>query len=230
MADIFSSLWSGMCAAGPAEQAATILGILGVWLMIRESLWAFPVGLVQVCLSAWVFFEARLYADMGLQAVFFAVLAYGWWHWTHPDGHARGELPVSGLSLRGRLGSISAGLVCTALWGWCLSRYTDAAMPYRDAFITAFSIVAQWLQARKKLENWHAWILVNATAAPVYWLNGLYWFAFLYTLFLFMALGGFIEWRRSALRASSGAAAAPASAATPASASTATKPATPALP
>jgi nicotinamide mononucleotide transporter len=189
-----------MASAGPVEQAATLTGVLGVWLMIRQSLWAFPVGLVQVALSAVVFHEARFYADMKLQAVYFGVLAYGWWLWTRPSGGPE-PLRVGRLSLRGWIWCLLGGLVGTALWGWYLAGHTDAAMPYRDAFISSFSVVAQWLQTRKKIENWYGWILVDAIAVPVYWLGGMHWLAVLYFLFQLMAVGGLLEWRRSALTA-----------------------------
>lgn len=178
------------------EQLATVLGLLGVGLTIRQSLWNFPVGLVQVSLSAVVFYQARLYADMKLQAFFFVVLAYGWWHWARPGGE-RKTLPVTRLSRGAIVACVSAGLLGTVLWGWYLATRTDAAMPYRDAFIAAFSILAQWLQARKKLENWIAWMVVNATAVAVYWIAGLYWFAVLYVLFFVLAVGGHYEWRKS---------------------------------
>ncbi len=178
------------------EQLATVLGLLGVGLTIRQSLWNFPVGLVQVSLSAVVFYQARLYADMKLQAFFFVVLAYGWWHWARPGCELK-VLPVTRLSRAGIVAGVVTGLVGTFLWGWYLQARTDAAMPYRDAFIAAFSILAQWLQARKKLENWITWMVVNATAVAVYWIAGLYWFAVLYVLFFILAVGGHCEWLKS---------------------------------
>jgi nicotinamide mononucleotide transporter len=197
MNEILHSIWGGLCGASLLEQSATLLGVLGVWLMIRQSLWAFPVGLLQVALSAVVFYQAKFYADMKLQAVFFAALAYGWWHWTHASKANNEKLTVSRMTAKGRLTAIVAGLLCTVGWGAYLAAHTDAAMPYRDAFISSFSIVAQWLQSRKKLENWAGWILVNATAVPVYWMAGMTWFSVLYFLFLLMAIGGHREWRKA---------------------------------
>lgn len=194
MSGLLQDIWTGMLAATPLEQSATILGVLGVWLMIRQSLWAFPVGLVQVLLSAIVFHQYRLYADRNLQAVFFAVLAYGWWHWVRGERTQGEGAQVGVLGLPSRLACLGVGLLASAVWGWYQARFTDAAMPYRDAFISSFSILAQWLQSRRKLENWHGWILVNATAVPVYWIVGMRWFAVLYFLFLLMALGGLREW------------------------------------
>lgn len=197
MSEVLHSIWSAILSASLVEQLTTLTGVVGVWLMIKESLWAFPVGLVQVCLSALVFHDARLYADMNLQAVFFGALAYGWWHWTHPKNKTLGLLTVGHLSVKGWFGALLGGVLGTWIWGWYLTHHTDAAMPYRDALISSFSIVGQWLQARKKLENWYAWILVNAIAVPVYWLNQLYWLSVLYLIFLVLAVAGLLEWRRS---------------------------------
>jgi len=196
VSSLWQSIWAGITGASWMEQLATVLGVLGVGLTIRQSLWNFPVGLVQVSLSAVVFYQARLYADMKLQAFFFAVLAYGWWHWARPGGNLK-VLPVTRLSRAGIIACVLTGLAGTALWGWYLQARTDAAMPYRDAFIASFSILSQWLQARKKLENWIGWMIVNATAVAVYWIAGLHWFAVLYVLFFILAIGGHFEWRKS---------------------------------
>lgn len=196
MNEILHSIWSAIIGASWVEQVATVLGLLGVGLTIRQSLWNFPVGLVQVTLSGVVFYQAKLYADMKLQGFFFIVLAYGWWHWAQPGGN-RKVLPVTRLKPWGIAGCVAAGLVGAFGWGWYLHTYTDAAMPYRDAFIAAFSILAQWLQARKKLENWVGWMIVDLAAIAVYWVAGLYWFAVLYALFFVLAVGGHFEWLKS---------------------------------
>lgn len=199
MAGVFEAIWAGVTGATWWEQSATGLGVVGVWLMIRQNLWAFPVGLVQVTLSAVVFYDYRLYADAVLQGVFFAALAYGWWHWTHaPEAAAaRAQIPVTRLRWRALIGYAGLGLATTLGWGWWLARHTDAAVPYWDACIASFSLVAQWLQARKKLENWSGWILVNAVAVGVYGYKELYWFAVLYAVFLGLAVAGHRAWAAS---------------------------------
>lgn len=194
--EILHNIWAGVTGASWIEQSATVLGLLGVWLVIRQNIWNFPVGLVQVALSGVVFYQARLYADMKLQFFFFIVLAYGWWHWARPGDNLK-VLPVTRLSGPALAGCILSGLVGAGLWGWYLKMHTDAAMPYRDAFIASFSILSQWLQARKKLENWAGWMIVNLAAITVYWLAGLHWFAVLYALFFVLAVGGHFEWLKS---------------------------------
>ena len=194
--EVLLNIWGAIIGASWMEQLATILGLIGVGLTIRQSILNFPIGMVQVVLSGIVFYHAKLYADMKLQGVYLIVLAYGWWHWSQPRDDQQ-VLRVTRLTWEGRIGCIVTGLCGAFLWGWYLKANTDAAMPYRDAFIASFSILAQWLQARKKLENWIGWMVVNLAAIAVYWMAGLYWFAVLYLLFLVLAIGGHFEWLKS---------------------------------
>lgn len=178
------------------EIIGTVLGVVGVWLMIRQNILGWPVGLVQVSVYAWVFFEARLYSDAILQIAFFLIQAYGWWHWRHGPARARG-LPVTRFGPGATAGAVVAGAVVTAGWGMFMQRATDASLPFWDAFILIFSLIAQWLQARKKLECWPGWLLVNTVAIGVYWVRDLRLTAGLYVIFWLMALWGWREWRRS---------------------------------
>ena len=182
------------------EIIGTVLGVIGVWLMIRQNIWGWPVGLVQVAVYAWVFFDARLYSDTILQVFFFAIQAYGWWHWLKggKDGSAgRLALPVTRLSGAVLVGWILLGAVLTAGWGAFMHRTTDAALPWWDAFILVFSLIAQWLQARKNLECWAGWIIVNTVAIGVYWAKDLRLTSGLYLVFWGMALWGWLEWRKA---------------------------------
>lgn len=180
----------------PAEIAGTVLGVIGVALMVRQNAWGWPVGLVQVLISAWVFLEAKLYSDVLLQGFFFAIQAYGWWNWRKGSSGGDGP-PVTRLGARAIAAWTVTGGVATLLWGEVMRRGTDAALPHWDAFILIFSIVSQWLQARKRLENWAGWMAVNVVAVGVYWVRDLRGFALLYLLFLAMAVWGHVSWRRA---------------------------------
>ena len=182
----------------PWEIIGTVLGVIGVWLMIRQNIWGWPVGLVQVAVYGWVFFDAKLYSDAILQGCFFALQAYGWAHWLR-SGHtaAHSDLPVTRLSGRAVAGWLALGAAATAGWGTFMQRTTDAALPHWDAFILVFSLIAQWLQARKVLECWTGWAIVNTVAIGVYWAKDLRLTAGLYAIFWLMALGGWRAWRRS---------------------------------
>lgn len=203
MNDVLRNIWGGFAEARPLDLLNLLLGVAGVWLMTRRSLWAFPVGLVAVSVQGMLFWQSRFYADAKLQVFFFVCLAYGWWHWVKHKGQAP-ELPVTTLGWRARLGWLAAGTVATLAWGAWQTAKTDAIMPYRDAFIASFSMVGQVLQVRKHLENWIVWLAVNGVAIAAYWSAELAFTAFLYALYLGMAVLGLWQWRR-AMRAGAAA-------------------------
>jgi nicotinamide mononucleotide transporter len=179
------------------EIIGTVLGVIGVGLMIRQNIWGWPVGLVQVAVSAWVFFAAKLYSDVLLQAFFFAIQGYGWWHWARGGKRAGAALPVTRLNRRTVALWMGAGAVGTAAWGELMRRTTDAALPHWDAFVLIFSLIAQWLQAQKRIENWAAWMVVNVVAVGVYWAKDLRLYAALYAVFFVLAVAGHRAWRRT---------------------------------
>ncbi len=183
------------------EIIGTVLGVIGVWLMIRQNVWGWPVGLVQVAVYAWVFFDAKLYSDTILQGAFFLIQAYGWGHWLRGGknraGSAPAVLPVTRLAGATVAAWIAAGAVLTVAWGFFMHRTTDAALPWWDAFILVFSLIAQWLQARKNIENWPAWLVVNTVAIGVYWAKDLRLTSGLYLIFWVMALWGWRAWART---------------------------------
>ena len=195
MSGVWEDIRTGLTTASPLDQANLVLGLVGVGLMIRRSLWAFPVGLLAVSVQGVLFYRSRYYADATLQVFFFAALAYGWWHWTRAKGTAP-ELPVTRLTPRGLALTVGLAGAGTVAWALVARKYTDSIMPFRDAFIAAFSVAAQVLQSRKQIDNWPLWIVVNAVAVCSYWLGGLYYTAFLYALYLGLAFGGWRAWRK----------------------------------
>lgn len=171
-------------------------GAFGVWLTARENVWCWPVSLVNVAIYAFVFRDAKLYADMGLQGVYFALCLYGWWAWQR-GGAAHGRLVVSRAPRVVLAACALAGIVFAVGLGTLLRTKTDAALPLWDAGTTAFSLVAQFLQTRKWIENWPIWIAVDAVYIGMYVVRRLYFTAGLYALFLVLAGIGLVAWRRS---------------------------------
>lgn len=199
MSEIMHTIWAGFAGATGLDQANLVLGILGVGLMIRRSLWAFPVGLVAVSVQGVLFYRAHFPADAAVQVFFFVTLAWGWWHWVRDRGNAP-ELPVTRLGCRGLLVTLVIAGVAMAGWALWVAPRVGALMPWRDAFIAAFSVAAQVLQARKNIENWPLWLVVNAVAVASYWKAELAFTAFLYAVYFVLAAGGWRAWR-AALRA-----------------------------
>lgn len=182
------------------EIIGTVLGVIGVWLMIRQNIWGWPVGLVQVAVYAWVFFDSKLYSDAILQVAFFLIQAYGWWHWLRGAKKQAAEkavLPITRLSAAAIGAWIAVGAMLSAGWGLFMHHHTDAALPWWDAFILVFSLIAQWLQARKNIENWPGWLVVNTVAIGVYWAKDLRLTSGLYLIFWVMALWGWRTWGRA---------------------------------
>jgi nicotinamide mononucleotide transporter len=149
-----------------------------------------------VSLYVVIFFHAKLYSDTLLQIVYIFVQFYGWFHWKRGGG-PRGDLPVTRLSARGWAFWLAVALAGAASLGAFMAHQTDASFPYADAAIASLSLVAQWLMARKVLENWHFWIAVDILAIGVYLGKNLYLTTGLYAVFLGLCVYGLLAWKRS---------------------------------
>jgi len=178
------------------ELVAVVVTLAAVWLTARQIIWCWPVSLVSVTLYAAVFYEARLYADMGLQGIYFVLSIYGWWAWLH-GGEARSELKVALASWRLRTVLFAIGAAASLGLGWLLARWTDASLPFMDSALTCFSLVAQWMMTRKLLDSWIAWIAIDVFYVGMFVYKDLYPTAGLYAAFLLLAAMGYVEWKRS---------------------------------
>jgi nicotinamide mononucleotide transporter len=178
------------------EVLAVIFGIVSVYLSTRENIWSWPTALVNVALYFVVFFEAKLYADMGLQVVYFALSLYGWYEWLY-GGENRTELHVSRTTRPLGVRLLIIGVATALLLGTLLARFTDAALPYVDSATTSTSLVAQWMMTRKILENWAVWVAVDVVYVGMFIFKHLYLTAGLYAVFLVLAVMGYIQWKRS---------------------------------
>lgn len=178
------------------EIVAVAFGLTCVWLTIRQNIWCWPAGLVQVALYIVIFYQVKLYSNLMLHILYVGLQLYGWHHWLR-GGKNQSVLPVSVLGWRSRLAWPAAATALTVCWGYFMSRYTDAAVPYGDAFTSVTSLVAQWLMARKQLESWFFWIAVDVVAIGIYWQQGLQLTSGLYAVFLILAALGWHEWRKS---------------------------------
>ena len=180
------------------EVVGVLTGLLGVWLTTRQSIWCWPVGLVSVASFIVVFFQAKLYGAMALQGVYVVLIAYGWYSWLH-GGEGHHALRVSRVPRGLAAGLLLAGSAASVASGYWLRTQTDHALPYVDGFTTSFSLVAQWLQAKKYLENWPVWVVVDVAYVGMSLSQGLVLTAGLYAAYVGLAVVGFRDWRRSML-------------------------------
>ncbi|GAJ30103.1 nicotinamide riboside transporter PnuC [Acidomonas methanolica] len=172
------------------EWLAAALSALGVALTARRSLFCWPVSLTGTLLYAWVFLDARLYADMALQIVFCGFLVYGWLHWARAAA-----LVVARPGARGIVLGMTAGLIGAAVWGAMLARWTNDPAPFADAGLSAFSLVAQYWMARRYRLCWPAWVVIDALYVALFLSRGLMPTALLYGGFVGLALDGWRRWQ-----------------------------------
>lgn len=178
----------------PLELAGFVLAVLTVLLNIYQRHWAWLFAILSSAVYAVVFYASRLYGDMGLQLVFISVSVWGWYQWLRPGLADAQELPVTQLNRKGWFWSLLGwGAAYAALW-WFLSSCTDTDVPRTDAFLTAGSLLGQVLLSRKKIENWHVWIIVDVLYVALYLHKHLMLTAILYAVFVGMAVIGLRAW------------------------------------
>ncbi len=182
-------------AQNPLEVIGVVTGILCVYLAAKNVIWNWPFAIISVAIYIIIFFEAKLYADMGLQFYFLAMNIYGWYFWGRkPTSEVK--VPVIRITSKEIILSIIGIILFTAILGFVLKHDTDAAFPFIDSFCTACSLIAQVLLARKVLENWLIWVFVDVIYVIVYTAKHLHLTAGMYALYFIIAALGYRDWRR----------------------------------
>lgn len=188
---------------GWMEVFGFITGATCVALLVRQSIWNWPLGIANNLVFIALFYRTGLYADVGLQVFYIVISVYGWWNWLH-GGRDHGVLVVS--RVRPPVAGVLVVLVAatTALLSWLLRRYTNSTVPVLDSLITALSLAAQFMMTRKWIENWPVWILANCVSVGLLIYKGLYVASALYVVYQVLCVMGWIEWRRALPRPSAG--------------------------
>jgi len=183
------------------EIFGAVTGLIYLYFSIRQNIWLWPLGIFTSAVYIYVFFVSKFYADMGLQGYYLVVSIYGWYHWLHgAPGNRSDELPVSRTSRRQWVALLIITLVLFVLIAWVLERFTDSDVPRWDAFTTAASITATWMLARKLLEHWLIWVVVDAVSMGLYIYKGLYPTVGLFAVYTLMAVKGYVEWKKDILK------------------------------
>ncbi len=177
------------------EAIGSLSGALCVWLIVKENVWNWPLGLINNVFYFVIFYRSRLYADMLLQVFFFSIGVYGWWHWRFGD-RAQESLPISRVAPKEWIAVLVAIPVLTIAGARALAAVNDAA-PWADAFTTVLSLVAQTLMALKRIEHWWFWLLANLLYVPLYLSRQLPLTAVLYVGFFFLCVSGLRHWMQS---------------------------------
>jgi nicotinamide mononucleotide transporter len=177
------------------EVIGALTGIIGVWLTARQIIWCWPVALINVVIYIYVFFVSKLYADFGLQLFYFFMTLFGWYNW-HYGGTDNHILPISRLTLKKFLLYFFIGMPAVFITGFLLKNYSDAAYPYWDSFVSVWGIIGTYMMAKKIIEHWILWIIVDFTCVGIYFYKGLYATTVLYFIFIILAVYGLSNWKK----------------------------------
>ena len=177
----------------PLEIAAVVTSFLAIWLTAQRRLLCWPISLVACALYFKLFLDVRLYADMVLQALFAIAIVYGWIVWARGK-QAAGEVRVMPLTAVQAGAGLVAGALGAIAIGWFTSHHTDAALPWADATLSSFSLVAQYWTARRHRANWLLWIVVDILYVGMFVAKGLMLTAGLYAAMVVLAIIGYRRW------------------------------------
>ena len=195
---LLDSLAAAVVAMSWLEIASVAFALAYLVLAVRQNIVCWAAALVSTLLSLALFYDARLYPETALQ-VFYAVMAvYGWWQWRHggtPGERAVVDLPVSVWPLRYHALAVGGTVAAALALGTVLS-HTNAAFPYLDSFTSVGAVITTYMVAKKILENWVYWLVIDGITLYIYWQRSLYLYAALFVVYLVLVVVGFYRWRR----------------------------------
>lgn len=189
-------IWEQLKGVSPVEWIGMATGVTGVYLSIKEKLGAWPFFILCYLSYVYLSWDANLYAALLLNVVFIFISVYGWSNWlraSQKEGYVIHIQHTPKAHLLRALGFVAA---FTLILGWILTRYSDAYLPYLDAFATSCAFTAQWMLSRKYIENWLCWILADCIYIYLWSAQGFYVSAVLFMMFILLAIKGWIEWKR----------------------------------
>ena len=186
------------------EFVGTVLYLASVWLIAKRNILTWPIGIASVLLYMILFYQIQLYSDTIEQVYYLGASAYGWWYWSRTEPSQQIITRVRFSPPRALVGwavftigvSVVVGLAMTRIHVWVPSIFPEpAAYPYVDGLTTVMSFVAMWLLARKRIESWVYWIIVDIIGIWLYFVKDVKFLSLLYVILLVIATKGFLEWR-----------------------------------
>ncbi len=199
LAGALDAIVAALAAIPPAEWVAVLLAFGYLWLAVRQNAWCWACAIASSAIFLVLFARGGLVMQSALQVFYVAMGAYGGWAWRR--GSAQGAaLAVSCWRPGQHAVAIAVLLAATAVNGWIVARVQGGWVPYVDAFVAWVSVLATWMVARKVLENWLYWIVVDSVAAGLYWSQGFHATAALFVVYVLIAVKGYFAWRADAAR------------------------------
>jgi nicotinamide mononucleotide transporter len=196
--DVGATFAAMFAAMSPLEVASVAFSLAYLVLAVQQSILCWPTALIGTLLSLGLFVEARLYPESALQIFYAAMAVYGWRQWQRRDvagGDLSAELPVSVWPVKCHALAIGVTIVAAVVLGALLSM-TNAAFPYLDSFTSVAAVVTTYMVAKKILENWIYWFVIDGITLYIYWSRELYLYAGLFAIYLALVVLGFQRWHR----------------------------------
>jgi nicotinamide mononucleotide transporter len=190
-----SELLAQARALSPWEVAGALIGLAYLLLAVRRNLWCWLCAFTSTAIYLVLFARAALYMQSALQVFYLAMAVYGYVEWRRGRSPA-GDVLIRSWRLNQHIAAMGLVAGATIVNGWLLERYTDAAAPYLDSFVTWGSVVTTWMVARRVIENWLYWIVVDGLAAYLYFTQELYPTTLLFVIYLGIVVHGYFAWRR----------------------------------
>ena len=186
------------------EIIGTLVGLIYLWLEYKASIWLWVANVVMPAIYVMVYYKAGLYADFGINIYYLIISFYGIYYWwkgrkqsrTEQTKKREEELPITHTPMQTWKQLVIVSIALLVVIAFILIQYTDSTVSWMDSLTTALSIVAMWMLARKYVEQWLVWIVVDAISAGLYIYKELYFTAGLYALYTVIAYFGYKEWRR----------------------------------
>ncbi|MCG9696440.1 nicotinamide riboside transporter PnuC [Shewanella sp. Isolate11] len=185
-----------MSALTAWEAVGVVLAIAYLWLAMKGSVWCWPAALLSTAIYTLLFWEVSLLMESVLNVYYMLMAVYGYWLWTRGRGDDKGVEVIS-WSLSRHLLLIAICSLASLVVGYFMANYTSASYAYLDAATTCFAVMTTYLVAQKVLENWLYWVVIDLVSIYLYFSKGLMLTAMLFVLYVGMAIGGYVLWRRS---------------------------------
>lgn len=178
------------------EIIGTTTGFAYIYFEIKANPIVWIMGFITSVFYIFIFYNAKIYADMSLQFYYVAISFYGWILWTKKSESSKPKYPVCNISLN-QIYILSGTFVGLLIIIYLvLLKFTDSPIPFVDALTTALSIVATWMLARKIIQHWYLWIFINAASVAIYVYRELYFTVALFIAYFLLSIIGLIQWKK----------------------------------
>ncbi len=191
-------MFSSFDFATVREIIGFVIGLLYLWWEYHADSKVWLASVVMPAISMWIYYSKGLYADFAINIYYLVIAAYGFWVWSRggaaKKGSSRKDYPITHTPIAVWAAvTVFAGVLWVAIW-WILVTFTDSTVPVADAFTTALSIVGLWMLARKYVEQWLVWLIVDAVCCALYYYKGLPFYGTLYGIYTVIAVLGYRKW------------------------------------